>query len=372
MDEKRRFILTIESGLYTMTEVCERFGISRKTGHKWYNRYLSEGFEGLVERSRTPHSCPHRTPPEIAKLIIDKRDEKGWGPRKILDYFARERPELALPAESTAGDILRRAGRVKSRKRRRKSAHPTAPPLKVDAPNQVWTMDFKGEFRLLNGVYCYPFTVEDAYSRFLICCDALESTAGRGVRSVLDRAFSEYGLPEAVRTDNGSPFVSTGRLGLTQLGVWLIKLGIARQRIAPGSPWQNGRHERMHRTLKEEATIPPEADMPAQQQRFDRFRLGYNTDRPHQSLGGDPPASHHKRSPRGMPTRIEEPNYPRHFEVRKVSTNGTFKFKSRTPFIGTGLAEEYIGLEEIDVGIWSVHFYQTELGRFNETDLVIT
>ena len=373
MDEKRRFILTMESGLYNMTEVCDRFGISRKTGYKWYNRYRSEGFDGLVERSRAPHSCPHRTPPEIAKLIIDKRDQKkNWGPRKILDHFALERPDLAMPAESTTGDILRRAGRVKSRKKRHKSAHPTAPPLKVDAPNQVWTMDFKGEFRLLNGVYCYTFTVEDAHSRFLICCDGLESTAGAGVRPVLDRAFTEYGLPQAVRTDNGSPFVSTGRLGLTRLGVWLIKLAIPHQRIAPASPWQNGRHERMHRTLKQEATIPPGADLKAQQERFDRFRLDYNTDRPHQSLGGDTPASHYRRSSRSKPSRIGPPDYPLHFEVRKVSTNGTFKFKSRTPFIGLGLAEEHIGLEEIDAGVWSVHFYLTELGRFNETDLIIT
>lgn len=371
MDEKRHFIQMVESGLYTMSEVCHRHLISRKTGYKWYNRYLSRGFGGLKEASRAPHSCPHRTPAQIEKLLIDKRKQTNWGPRKIRDYFVLERPDLAMPAESTIGDILRRAGLVKSRKRRHRSPHPTAPPLQADLCNQVWTMDFKGEFRLLNGAYCYPLTIEDAHSRFLICCHGLNSTAGRGVRPVLECAFSEYGLPEAIRTDNGAPFASSGRLGLSRLAVFCLKLDIAWHRIAPASPWQNGRHERMHRTLKEEATIPPEADMQAQQRRFDRFRQAYNTDRPHQSLGGKRPASRYQPSSRRMPNRIEQPRYPSHFEVRKVSAGGRIKFKNRTPFISETLAKEFVGLEEIECGIWSVNFYQTELGRFNETDLVI-
>lgn len=372
MDEKRRFIEMVESGLYTMSEVCQRHSISRKTGYKWYNRYRSRGLEGLKEVSRAPHACPHRTLPEIEKLVVDKRKETGWGPRKIRDYLVRKYPDLPIPAASTIGDALRRAGLVNARTKRRRIPHPTAPPLEVDSPNQVWTMDFKGEFRLLNGLYCYPLTIEDAHSRFLICCEGLDSTAGTKVQPVLERVFADYGLPEAIRTDNGVPFASIGRLGLTRLAVFCLKLGIARQRIAPASPWQNGRHERLHRTLKEEATIPPGADMPAQQQRFDRFRLGYNTDRPHQSLDGDTPALHHQRSPRLMPTRIEEPSYPKHFEVRKVSSGGTIKFKNRIPFLGQALANEFVGLEEIENGIWSVYFYQTELGRFNETEFVIT
>ena len=372
MDEKFSFVTTLDSGLYTMTELCERHGISRKTGYKWYRRYRSEGFSGLAERSRAPLACPHKTAPEVEELIRKKREEKGWGPLKILQFFARERSDLTLPAESTIGDILRRADLVEPRKSRQKKSHPTAPALKVSAPNQIWSMDFKGEFRLLSGIYCFPFTAEDAYSRFLLCCHGLGSTAQKGVRPVLERLFRENGLPDAIRTDNGSPFVSTGRLSLTRLSVWWLKLRIVHQRIAPGSPWQNGRHERMHRTLKQEATIPPEADFKAQQERFDSFLQEYNTERPHQSLGGDTPASHYQPSPRAMPRRIDAPDYPRHFEVRKVSASGTIRFKGETPFISLALANEYIGLEEIDFGIWSVIFYDTLLARFNENNLRLT
>ena len=332
----------------------------------------SAGLHGLEERSRAPHSCQHRTSPEIVKLITDKREQKGWGPLKILDHFAHQRPDLTLPAESTVGDILRRAGLVEPKKTREKSSHPTAPALRVSLSNQIWSMDFKGEFRLLNSIYCFPFTVQDAYSRFLLCCHGLTSTAYRGVRPVLERLFKERGLPEAIRTDNGPPFVSTGRLGLTRLSVWMLKLGIIHQRIAPASPWQNGRHERMHRTLKREATIPPEANLKAQQERFDDFVQEYNTERPHQHLGGDVPAEHYQSSPRAMPRRIEKPDYPGHFEVRKVSSSGSIKFKNRRLFISEVLGDEYIGLEEIECDIWSVMFYDTLLARFNENNFRLT
>lgn len=372
MDEKIRFVFALESGLYSMTELCERHSISRKSGYKWYGRYLSEGLNGLKERSRAPHTCPRRSPPEVEKLIRDKREEKGWGPLKILQYFARERPDLPLPAESTVGDILRRAGLVEPKKARQKRPHPTASALKVSSPNQIWTMDFKGEFRLLNGIYCYPLTVADAFSRFLLCCQGLTSTRQKGVRPVLGRLFREYGLPDAIRTDNGSPFVSTGRLGLTRLSVWWLKLRIAHQRIAPGQPWQNGRHERMHRTLKEETTLPREPNMTAQQHRFGDFQREYNTDRPHQNLGGDVPASHYEPSLRAMPARIKSPDYPGHFEVRKVSHKGAIKFKNRHLFISHALSGEYVGLEEVDYDIWSVHFYNTMLARFNENNYRLT
>ena len=372
MDEKRRFVLALESGLYSMTELCERHCISRKNGYKWYGRYLSEGLDGLKERSRAPLTCPHRTSTEVEQLIINKRKEKGWGPLKILQYLARVRPDLPLPVESTAGDILRRAGLVKPRKVRRKRIHPTASALSVSSPNQIWTMDFKGEFRLLDSIYCYPLTVEDAFSRFLLCCHGLTSTRQKGVRPILGRLFREYGLPDAMRTDNGTPFVSNGGLGLTRLNVWLLKLDIVHQRIAPGQPWQNGRHERMHRTLKEETTLPREPNMRAQQRRFDIFQREYNTDRPHQHLNGNIPASYYEPSQRAMPARIKSPDYPGHFEVRKVSTGGCIKFKNRFIFVSQALEGEYVGLEEVDTNIWSVHFYSTLLARFNENNYKLT
>ena len=372
MDERIRFALALNSGLYTMTELCERHGISRKTGHKWADRYHRKGLEGLAERSRAPHTCPHKTPLQVENLITEKRKQKGWGPLKIRHHLARTHPELPLPAESTIGDILRRAGLVTPKRTRKKRAHPTARKLSVSSPNQVWTMDFKGEFRLGNSRYCYPLTVEDAHSRFLLCCHGLNSTAQTGVRPVLDRLFRERGLPNAIRTDNGSPFASTGHLGLTRLSVWWLKLGIAHQRISPGQPWQNGRHERMHRTLKKAATIPPESNLKAQQDRFDRFVHEYNMERPHQSLDGDVPASQYKPSSRAMPKRIEKPDYPGHFEVRKVSSSGTIKLRGRIPFIGAALVHEYVGLEEIDAGIWNVIFYDTLLARFDENNLKLT
>jgi len=233
-------------------------------------------------------------------------------------------------------------------------------------------MDFKGEFRLGSSYYCYPLTVEDAHTRFLLCCHGLSSTAYTGVRPVLNRLFRERGLPDAIRTDNGSPFASVGLMGLSRLSVWWLKLGIAHHRIAPGKPWQNGRHERMHRTLKNEATIPPEPNMKAQQRRFEIFINEYNMERPHQSLSGNVPASLYHSSARVMPARIKKPDYPAHFEVRKVSHCGGIKLKNRAVFVSNVLANEYVGLEEVDCGIWNVMFYNTLLAKLNEINFKLT
>lgn len=367
MTERHKFILAREEGLFTMTELCERFGISRKTGYKWLNRYRKGGVEALQDRSRAPKHCPHQTSKAVQELVIEaRRAHPRWGPRKLLDYLGPRHPEVNFPAPSTVGDILKREGLVEPRRPQRRPTHPGTSPIEAEAPGEVWTADFKGEFRLGSSNYCYPLTVQDAHSRYLLACKGLPSTAHSGAKPVFGRLFREHGLPKTIRTDNGGPFASKALCGLSRLSVWWIKLGIEADRIQPGCPQQNGRHERMHRTLKAETTRPPGATFAEQQERFDDFQAEYNEVRPHQALEGAVPASRYVRSSRTMPRRCPEPQYPGHAEVRKISTTGEIKFKNRPLFVSAVLAGEYVGLEEIDDGVWNLLFDNVLLGRFDE------
>jgi transposase InsO family protein len=367
MTERHKFILAHDEGLFSMTELCHRFGISRKTGYKWLGRYRKGGLEALEDRSRAPKRCPHRTPEALRTLVIQTRTaHPRWGPRKILDYLRPRHPETCFPAPSTVGDILRREGLVPPRRPQRRPTHPGTSPLTATAPGEVWSADFKGEFRLGSGRYCYPLTIQDAYSRSLLACTALPSTAHQGAQAVFEETFRSHGLPRRLRTDNGVPFASKALCGLSRLSRWWIKLGITPDRIQPGCPQQNGRHERMHRTLKAETSRPPEASMQAQQERFDRFQAEYNQVRPHQALDGAVPASRYARSPRAMPARCPAPQYPGHAEVRKVSASGAIKFKARPLFVSVVLAGDYVGLEEVDDGVWNLLFDRVLLGRLNE------
>ena len=369
MNERVQFIAAYLSDLYSMTELCERFGIRRNTGYKWVRRYTEEGLTGLQEKSRAPHDCPHRMAQAVeAALLEAKRAHPHWGPRKILPHLARRRPNLALPAASTAGELFQRAGLSQARKRRRGHRHPGARPLQAEAPNAVWTADFKGQFRTGDGLYCYPLTVADAYSRFLLRCSARLSTKQVEARPIFERLFRAYGLPEAIRTDNGAPFATPAFCGLSKLSVWWIKLGIRHQRIAPGRPEQNGAHERMHRTLKAEATRPPERHQRAQQARFDRFCREYNDERPHEALDYKTPASLYWPSTRPMPAKLPAPAYPGHYLVRRVSNAGTFRFQTRQLFISDTLLQEDIAFEETADGIWSIYFYDVLLARLDERD----
>jgi transposase InsO family protein len=366
MTERHKFILAYNEGLFSMTELCARFGISRKSGYKWLDRYQEGGVDALRDRSRAPKHCPHRTPDAIVQLLLEVRTaHPRWGPRKILDYLRPRHPTVDFPAASTAGDILKREGLVEPRRSQRRPAHPGTSPIDAEAPGEVWTADFKGEFLLGSEVYCYPLTVQDAHSRYLLACTALHSTAHDTAEPVFEQLFREHGLPKRIRTDNGSPFASQGLCGLSRLSVRWIKLGIDPDRIQPGCPQQNGRHERMHRTLKAETTRPPEATFAEQQQRFDAFRREYNTIRPHQALGGAVPASRYAPSSRSMPKRCPDPSYPGHMEVRKVSTAGSIKFNSQALFVSTVLAGEYVALDEVDDGVWSLVFDRVLLGRLD-------
>jgi transposase InsO family protein len=371
MTQRARFCALDDEGLFTMTELCQRFRIARKTGYKWRERWRRGGAAALADGSRAPHSCPHRTPDSVvAALLSAKEQHPSWGPKKIHAWVQRRQPQRPWPAVSTIGDLFARHQLTQPRPRRaRRPTHPGAPPLQPTAPNQVWCADFKGEFPTLDGQWCYPFTVTDAYSRVVLACEALPSTRLEGVLPVCAALFAAAGLPWAIRTDNGSPFASQGVTGLTRLSVWWAQLGIVHQRIAPGCPQQNGRHERFHRTLKAETARPPAADLTAQQQRFARFCAEFNAERPHEALAGNPPASCYQPSPRPLPARVLPPEYPGHFLRRRVSSHGSIRFHSAAIFLCHALAQEVVGLVEVEEGVWSVHFYDLLLGRFTADQL---
>jgi putative transposase len=371
MKERHQFIAQYLSGLYSVSALAARFGISRKTAYKWIERYRQDGLDGLHEHSRAPRSCPRRTSDIALDAIRTAREQHPtWGPRKLRPWLEHHHPDLAaqLPASSTIGDILQREGLIVSNPRRRRWPHPNPECPAPRAPNQVWSADFKGEFCTGDGLACYPLTIEDGYARFLFACTALPSVARVGAQPIFERLFVPYGLPDAIRTDNGPPFASTAICGLTRLNVWWLKLGIRHQRIEPGHPQQNGRHERMHRTLKAQTTRPPAANQEAQQARFDAFVLEYTTERPHAALGNQTPASVYCQSLRVYPAQVPEPNYRGHLQVRQVSNAGCFRFHTRQIFISDALIKEYIALEETDDGIWSVYFYDVVLARLDERD----
>jgi transposase InsO family protein len=368
VEERERFIDDYLLRLYTMTELCARYAVSRKTGYKWIARYDAGGRPGLRDRSRAPHTCPHRVADAVATLLVRaKRQHPDWGAEKLVQWLTPRHPEIAVwPAISTAGDLLARRGLVKKRRRRTKPVHPGVVPPVTTAPNDLWATDFKGQFRTDDRRYCYPLTVTDQHTRYLLACEGLLSTRGTGVRPIFDRLFREYGLPRAMRTDNGVPFASTSLHGLTPLNVWWLRLGIQHQRILPAHPQQNGAHERMHKTLKQAVCRPPRADLRAQQRAFNRFRAEYNDERPHQYLQGRTPSTLYRPSPRVYTGALPPLEYPRHTTVKRVTNAGTIRFKRRLLYLSTALRQHRIALEEVDDGIWSLYFCNVLLGRIDE------
>ena len=372
MDQRVQFIADYQRAVFDIAELARRYGISRKTAYKWIERYEIGGPAGLVDRSRRPAHCPHRTPPAtIAALLEVRRHHPTWGAKKLLKVVATRQPTWTLPARSTVCDLLDRAGLITAPGRRRVPAHPGRPLIPMTAPNGTWTADFTGQFKTRNGVYCYPLTVVDGFSRYLLACHGLLSTAIATARPIFLHLFHEYGLPGIIRTDNGVPFATTALGRLSTLSVWWIRLGILPELIAPASPQQNGRHERMHRTLKAEATRPPSGNLQAQQVRFNRFRHEYNDDRPHEALDQETPGSVYQPSPRALPRTLAPLEYPGHFEVRLVSRNSGIRWKKHWVCVTHTLAGEYVGLEEVDEGLWDVHFGPVKLGRMNERILRI-
>lgn len=367
VNERLRFVAQAQEGLYSMAELCLRYGISRQTGYTTVDRYNQLGVDGLKDGSHAPLSCPHRIPEAVREVLLEsRRVHPTWGPRKILAWLQPRHPEMALPAASTVGDLYSREQLVKRRPSRRQWSQPGRSTVPVNGPNDLWTIDFKGEFRTLDGVLCYPLTIADSHTRFLLAVNGLPSTAHAGARVVVERVFREYGLPAVIRSDNGGPFATKAIAGLSRLNVWWTQLGIKQDRIAPGRPDQNGSHERMHLTLKDETVIPPAADGQAQQERFDAFRSEFDFERPHEALGMQTPGSLYTRSPRELPERLPEPEYPAHCVIRQVRANGILYFRDRSIFLSELLIGHSIALEEIADGVWSIYFYDLLLARLDE------
>lgn len=368
-EERFRFIERWRRQELSFAELCRAYGISRKSGYKWVERYEAGGLGALSDRSRAPHRQAHEVIEEVAEAIVQaRRAHPHWGPVKLKVFLEREAPEIVWPAASTMGEILNRHGLTSERKRRRK-ATPNAKPLAhAVKPNDVWCADFKGWFRTQDGQRCDPLTISDAHSRFLLRCQAVDRPDYEHTRREFEAVFRRYGLPGAMRTDNGSPFASIGLAGLSRLAVWWLRLGIWPDRIQPGKPAENGRHERMHRTLKQATTQPAKSNLMEQQQAFDEFRREYNEDRPHEALGQQTPAAVYTPSSRDYTGKLLEPEYPDWWEVRRVRKDGSLCWCKQMRFLGEVLARETIGLEPIDDGLWRLWFVDYELGTFDERD----
>ena len=363
IEERWKFMAAWQSGCWSMSELCARFGISRPTGYKW--RARAAAGDSLADRSHAPHHCPHRIAPEVAALLVAARRQYGWGARKLLTIVAAQHPSLTWPARSTVNDLFAREHLLRRQRRRRRWTHPGAGPLVTTRPNQVWPADFKGQFKTGDGRYCYPLTVTDHFSRALLGCTGLAAPCTADTRAVFRALFRAIGLPEAIRTDNGVPFAARSPGGLSALTVWWMQLGITHQRIPPASPQYNGTHERMHRELKRETARPAAASQRAQQRRFDAFRARYNDVRPHEALHDRTPASVWMPSPRPYPERRLAPDYPAAMVVRRVASNGSVSWHGRFIFISEALAGEHLGFEEVDDAIWNIVYYRTLLGRLD-------
>ena len=369
MDARMRFVAAVMAEEDSMSALCEQWGVSRRIGYKWLARYQSEGPAGLQERRPGPRRVPWAITLAHAEAIIGlRRQHPTWGPKKLRAKLLALAPEQHWPALSTIGDLLRREG-LSQRRRRRRRATPTRsglrPPL---APNDIWCIDFKGWFRTGDGAQCCPLTVTDAFSRHLLCC-RVTTPDYDGCRPSFEQLFREYGVPGTILSDNGPPFASLAAGGLSRLSVWWVKLGIGLTRIVPGQPQQNGRHERMHKTLKAETAKPPAATLAAQQRRFDRFRAEFNHERPHEALGQTVPAAHYTPSARPYPARLKAPVYPADFELRRVRPNGQIKWQGELVFIAGPLSGEVIGLCENDDGDAEAYFGPIHLGTIDAVAL---
>jgi putative transposase len=362
VDQRKRFIEAWLGRRDSLASLSEQFGISRKTAWKWTKRFYEGGSPALADHSRRPLHVPHAISEEIAAEIVAVRKRYPlWGPRKLRAWLLEHEPQEAWPAPSTIGALLKQRGLVLPRRRRIRTPLSTQPLAAATDPNVVWCTDFKGCFRV-GGQYCHPLTISDGCSRFLLRVQAVEAERFECVQPVFESAFREYGMPWRMRSDNGAPFASKALGGLSRLSVWWVRLGITPERIVPGHPEQNGRHERMHRTLKEGTAQPPRSDAARQQRAFDEFREEFNQERPHEALGQKTPASRHELSRRPFPERVGDPEYPSEFELRRTGARGELSFSGKRLCMGETLTSQVIGIEEVSDGCWQLWFGPIYLG----------
>ncbi len=373
VDERKSFVAACARGEASFSALCRQFGISRPTGYKWLERYRDQGEPGLQDLSRAPDHQPRATPTPLEDRILELRAEHPrWGPRKLLAVLQQQEPRCAWPAPSTIGELLRREGLTHPRPPRRRTPSFTEPLAHAQAPNDVWTTDFKGWFVCANGQRCDPLTLTDAYSRYLLRCCPVAKTDGPHVRQVFQAAFRQFGLPLAIRSDNGAPFASTGLAGLSRLSVWWIRLGIRPERIDLGCPQQNGRHERFHLTLKAETASPPRATLPAQSRAFAAFQREYNQLRPHEALGQRAPAALYRPSPRPFPDHLPELVYPFEVYLRRISPAGHLSWRDHQVYISVLLEGEDVALRPLEEDLFEVLFGPLLLGWFDAPSATFT
>jgi transposase InsO family protein len=373
VDERKSFITAWSRKEQSLSALCRYFEVSRTTAYKWLERYLELGDPGLVDESRAPLHQPKAMPEALRTQILALRNlHPSWGPKKLKATLERKSPHLAWPARSTIGELLRREGLAHPRPPRRRTPPHQHPLSHAAAPNDVWCADFKGWFLTGNGQRCDPLTITDAYSRYLLRCRAVSKTDGSHVREIFTAAFREFGLPLAIRSDNGAPFASTGLAGLSRLAVWWIRLGIHPERIEPGCPEQNGRHERFHQTLKAETASPPCSTLSRQQQRFADFQAEYNHLRPHEALGLRTPDRFYRHSPRKFPERVPELAYPFECYLRRISAAGHLSWRKHQVYVSVLLENEDIALRPLEDGLYEVFFGRLLLGWFDESSATFT
>jgi transposase InsO family protein len=366
LDQRNEFIDAWLRREHTLTHLCRQFHIARKTGYKWLERFEEEGRSGLQDRSRAPHHSPHAIADATVEAIVATRQQyPHWGGRKLKQCLQRKEPVKTWPAASSIGELLKREGLTAPRKQRRRTPPYGEPRANAEEPNELWCVDFKGWFRCRDGARRDPFTVSDSFSRFVFNCQGVEKTDGPHVRGVMETVFRRYGLPPAILSDNGPPFASRAPGGLTRLSMWWLRLGIRHERIEPGRPEQNGRHERMHRTLKEETASPPAANLRRQQQVLLEFQRRYNEQRPHEALGGKTPAEVYVSSTRSYPARLPELEYPRGVHLRRISQQGSLKWRCERTFLSEVLARETVGLLETEEEFFEVYYGPLLIGWFD-------
>lgn len=366
VDQRLQFLSSYQREEMSVTDLCHEFGISRPTAYRWINRYKEVGPEGLLDLSRRPHSCSHATPDAVVNAILSLRAKyPSWGARKLKARLEKIEPTVSWPAASTFGSILSRAGLTSPTKKKRRTTPYSEPFSEVTAPNQLWCMDFKGYFMTGDGTRCDPFTITDAHSRYLIRCQVVSRMDLSQVRAICEAAMREYGLPARIRTDNGAPFAGTGLLGLSKLSLGWMKMGIVHERIQPGRPQQNARHERMHRTLKADTANPPAATLRLQQKRFDQFRHVFNHERPHEGLNNETPGSLYQPSTKMFPRALAEYVYPNGFVTRRVNNSGDISWHKDRVFISEVFRFEEVGLEEVEDRVYKVFFREVEIGELD-------